>query len=209
MAQTAKGPVEVVELTRAQQGAVRRVAEARATVPDFTVEAEAGAPAGAVTGPLVRAVATALREHPAVNGAYRDGRLERYARVNVAVAVAGPEGPVSPVVFDADTKDAAAIAAEVQDLRGRAAAGQLTAAEFAGATFVVGEVAARRVQPVLSPGFAAALGAGTAEERAVVEDGSVVARRRIDLVLACDARALSGPDAAAFLGRVGELLAAG
>src|SRR4051794_21178643 len=155
MADTAKGPVEVVELTRAQQTAVRRAAEARATVPDFTVEAEVSAPAG--TGALVRAVATALREQPAVNGAYRDGHLERYARVNVAVAVPGREGPVAPVVFDADAKDAATIDAELDGLRERAAAGSLTAAEFAGATFVVTEAAARRVQPVLSPGQAAAL----------------------------------------------------
>jgi pyruvate dehydrogenase E2 component (dihydrolipoamide acetyltransferase) len=206
MADTAKGPVEVVELTRAQQGAVRRVAEARATVPAFTVAEEVDAPGGPVLAALVHAVAAVLREQPAVNGAYRDGRLERYARVNVAVAVAGPEGPVAPVVFDADAKDVSAIAAELDALAVRARAGELTAAESAGATFTVVQVRARRLEPVVAPGFAAALGAGAPGERPVVAGGAVAVRRRMDLVLACDARALSGPDAAAFLARLGERL---
>src|SRR3954454_19329870 len=98
MADTAKGPVELVELSRAQLTAVRRVAEARATVPAFTVALEADAPPEPVLAGLVAAAAAALRTHPAVNGAYRDGRLERYGRVNVAVAVPGPGGPVAPVV---------------------------------------------------------------------------------------------------------------
>jgi pyruvate dehydrogenase E2 component (dihydrolipoamide acetyltransferase) len=191
MADTAKGPVEVVELSRARQGAVRRVAEARATVPTFSVADDV---APAPLPELVRAVATALRERPDVNGAYRDGRLERYGRVNVAVALAGAEGPVAPVVFDADTKGADAIAAELERLGTRAAAGELTAAELAGATFAVAAVDARRLDPVLLPGFAATLGAGAPRER-------------LELTLACDARALSGPDAARFLTRVGELLA--
>jgi pyruvate dehydrogenase E2 component (dihydrolipoamide acetyltransferase) len=203
MADTAKGRVEVVELSRAQQSAVRRVAEARATVPAFSVSAEV---TGAPLPSLVRAVAVALRERPDVNGAYRDGRLERYARVNVAVATAGPEGPVTPVVFDADTKDAGTIADELDGLGARAAAGGLTAAELAGATFVLSAVAARRLEPVLTPGFAATLGAGAAAERPAVMDGALVAASRMDLVLACDARALSGPAAAAFLARVAELL---
>jgi pyruvate dehydrogenase E2 component (dihydrolipoamide acetyltransferase) len=207
MADTAKGPVEVVELTRAQQAAVRRVAEARATVPDFAVGAEADAPAGPVSAALVHAVAAALRAHPAVNGAYRDGRLERYGRVNVAVATPGPEGPVAPVVFDADTKDPAAIAAELDALAARAAAGELTAAELAGATFVVVPVAARQVHPVLAPGQAATLGAGAPGPRAVADGDAVVVRRRMDLVLACDARALSASDASSFLTATASRLA--
>src|SRR3954463_4257501 len=130
MAKTAKGRVEVVELTRAQQQSVRRVAEARATVPHLTVATEAPAPGEPGLPMLVRAVALALREQPAVNGAYRDGHLERYARVNVAVALPGPDGPVAPVVFDADGKDARALTAELGALAGRAGAGKLTAPEL-------------------------------------------------------------------------------
>jgi pyruvate dehydrogenase E2 component (dihydrolipoamide acetyltransferase) len=180
MVETAKGPVEVAELTRAQQAAVRRAAEARATVPAFTAGVDV---AVAPLPVLVAAAARALRAHPAVNGAYRDGRLERYGRVNVAVLVEGPEVPLAPVVFDADTKPAAAVEAELTALAARAAAGELTAPELAGATFTVLHVPAlTRVEPVLLPGAAAVLGAGS---------GS--------LTLACDARALTPAAAGAFL----------
>jgi pyruvate/2-oxoglutarate dehydrogenase complex dihydrolipoamide acyltransferase (E2) component len=188
MVETAKGPVEVVELTRAQQAAVRRAAEARATVPAFSVGLDAAVPA---VPALVAAAARALRAHPAVNGAYRDGRLERYGRVNVAVVVPGPEVPLSPVVFDADTKPVATIEAEVAALAARAAAGELTAPEQAGATFTVLHVpAVTRVEPVLPPGAAAALGAGAGA-----------------LTLACDARALTAVAAAAFLAALVEAAA--
>src|SRR4051812_33719559 len=106
MADTAKGQVGIVELSRAQQGAVRRGAEARATVPAFRVADDAPA---AELPALLAAVAGALRDQPEVNGAYRDGRLERYGRVNVAVAL----GTAAPVLYDADTKDAAAIGGEL------------------------------------------------------------------------------------------------
>ena len=53
---------------------------------------------------VVKACAIALREHPRANGAYRDGRLELYSRVNVGVAVAAQDALVVPTVFDADLK---------------------------------------------------------------------------------------------------------
>jgi pyruvate/2-oxoglutarate dehydrogenase complex dihydrolipoamide acyltransferase (E2) component len=208
MADTAKGPVEVVELTRAQQAAVRRVAEARATIPHFAAGEEVDAPQEPILAGLAHAVGAALRELPAVNGAYRDGHLERYARVNVAVALPGPEGPVAPVVFDADAKDRATIATELDVLAARAAAGELTAPELAGATFTIVALHARRLEPVLVSGQAATLGAGAAEQRPVVTPaGELAIAPRMDLTLACDARALSGPEAVAFLAAVAARLA--
>src|SRR3712207_6266125 len=71
---------------------------------------------------VVKAAATALREHPRVNAAYRDGRFELYDRVNVGVAVAAQDALVVPTVFDADRKslgqiarDARAVAEKVRD----------------------------------------------------------------------------------------------
>jgi pyruvate dehydrogenase E2 component (dihydrolipoamide acetyltransferase) len=151
----------------------------------------------------VAAVATALRERPDVNGAYRDGHLERYGRVNVAVST----GDATLVVHDADTSDAAQIGAALDRLRARAAAGELTAAETAGPTFVIAPSSARRLEPVVAPGFAAVLGAGAPDERAVVDDGALTTGTRMDLVLACDARALSAQAGASFLARLVELLA--
>src|SRR5216684_942730 len=116
---SAKGEVRVQELTRTQQVIARRMAEAKATVPEFTLEAEIdmdaavrardelkemageGAVVPSYNDMIVKASALALREFPRANGAYRDGHFELFSRVNVGVAVAGEGSLVVPVVLDA------------------------------------------------------------------------------------------------------------
>jgi pyruvate dehydrogenase E2 component (dihydrolipoamide acetyltransferase) len=102
----AKGAVEVIEPTRTQQLIARRMASAKATIPEFqvTVEVDAEAafdlreqlrgqaePLPSVNDLVIKACALALRAHPGVNAAYVDGHFERYSRVNIGVAVAGRE----------------------------------------------------------------------------------------------------------------------
>jgi pyruvate dehydrogenase E2 component (dihydrolipoamide acetyltransferase) len=101
---TARGTTTVVELTRTQQTIARRMAESKATIPDFALQAEIDmeqcvalrselkrlSPEAAPTynDMIVKACALTLREHPRANGSYRDGRLQLHSRVNVGVAVA-------------------------------------------------------------------------------------------------------------------------
>jgi pyruvate dehydrogenase E2 component (dihydrolipoamide acetyltransferase) len=189
----AKGSAEVVELTKLQQAVARRVAESKATIPHAYV----GTPlAGAASEwGVIRAAALALREHPRLNAAYRDGKMEIYSRVNVAFPVAAQEAVVFPVVFDADAKPEDEIAVEIERLAASARDGSITAPETSGATFTVfnlGERGASRLLPVIQPPQAAALGVGSNEA-----------------TLACDGRILYGPEAAAFLAHFAELLNAG
>lgn len=177
--ETARGRAEPTGPTRLHQVAARRAAEAKATMPDFSASAQLDAAPG--EGPLLRAVAVALRAVAQVNGAYRDGRAERYSRVNVAVAL---PGPVAPTLFDADERSASQLVAELAALRERDPE-TLTAAELAGATFTVhglGATGLAALVPVLVPRQAAGLG--------VAGD---------HLTLVCDARVLGAPDAARFL----------
>lgn len=211
---SAKGTVTVVEPSRGQLALARRVAEARAIVPDLTVAAEVDAEAASATGIafdvlLVRAAALALRAHPHVNGAYKDASFEHYERVNVAVLVPGPDGgQATPTVLDADRKDAATVAAELGELGARIADGTVTSPALRGATFTVSSLPIRRSTPVVVSGQAAHLAAGAVAPRAVVRNGAVVARLTVDLVLAVDARIVDGPTAAAFLTQVQGLLEA-
>ena len=121
-APTGRGEVSHEELTRPQQTLVRRMAESKATAPDFSLTLEAE-PAHAGVEYAVRAAALALRDFPRVNGAYRDGRFESYSRVNIGVAMAGPDALVVPTVLDADRKGAYEIAAELRVLGERVARG--------------------------------------------------------------------------------------
>jgi pyruvate dehydrogenase E2 component (dihydrolipoamide acetyltransferase) len=194
-----KGETEIVELSRARQSIARRIAESRATIPHLYLSAEAliGDEVPPLEAALARAGAIALREHPDLNGSYRDGRLERYARVNVGVAVAA-DGVVWPTIFDADTKGRDAIGSELAELTPRAVQGVITRAELSGATFTVsalGGASTALVWPTIPPGHAAALAAGAVREA-----------RRLGLVLACDERLVDVPAAAAFLDRIVSLL---
>jgi len=163
---TAKGEATTVELSRTQQTIARRMAESKATIPDFTLqidvdmeecvklrtqlkqisqhEREPGTPgvaeqleAPTYNDMVVKACALALREHPTANGSYRDGRLQLYSRVNVGVAVAAENALVVPTVFDADEKSLGEIAREAHALADRVRSGAITPPELGGGTFTV------------------------------------------------------------------------
>jgi pyruvate dehydrogenase E2 component (dihydrolipoamide acetyltransferase) len=206
--ETARGTVERIEPTKAERAVARRVAESKATAPHIYLEAEIRT-ADAGPARAVRACGIALREHARLNGAYRDGAFELYSRVNVGVALQGPEGLVVPTVFDADLRSAAEIGAELDDLGRRAAGGRLSAPDLAGGTFTLQPApvgATGSLTPILHQGQAAALALGGVTERALVEGGEVVAGRALTAVLACDARMIGAEEGARFLDRVRAVL---
>jgi pyruvate dehydrogenase E2 component (dihydrolipoyllysine-residue acetyltransferase) len=223
----AKGEATVVELSRTQQLIARRMAESRATVPDFEVSADvdmeaasalreqlkASAAEGDVVPSLndlvVLACARALREQPAVNGAYRDGHAERFERVNVGVAIAAPDALVVATVFDADHQSLGAIARTTRRLAAAVRDGSITPPELSGATFTVsnlGMFGVDRFSAVINAPQAAILAVGAVRQRAVAHEGEPAVRRTMTITLAADHRILYGADAARFVARVRELL---
>lgn len=227
----AKGETSSVELSRTQRTIARRMAESKATIPDFTLTADVDmercvelraelkrlshVDAPTYNDMIVKACALALREHPRANGSYRDGRFELHSRVNVGVAVAvasdGPAGGalVVPTVFDADTKALGEIARETRALAERVRDGTVTPPELSGGTFTVSNLGMYGISSftaIINPPQAAILAVGAVEPRTVVRDGQLVARNTMSLTLACDHRILYGADAALFLARIRELL---
>jgi pyruvate dehydrogenase E2 component (dihydrolipoamide acetyltransferase) len=154
---------------------------------------------------VVKACARALAQHPRVNASYRDGRIERYARINVGVAVAARDALLVPVVADADLKSVGAIAAETKRLAEKARRGELTPPELAGGTFTVsnlGMFGVTRFTAVVNPPQAAILAVGALEQDAVARDGELRLGHVLTLTLCSDHRILYGADAAAFLADV-------
>jgi pyruvate dehydrogenase E2 component (dihydrolipoamide acetyltransferase) len=233
---TAKGETTTVELSRTQQTVARRMAESKATIPDFTLQIDVDmeecvklrnqlkqlSSPGGVAEPgthahdvptyndmAVKASALALREHPRANGSYRDGGVQVYARVNVGVAVAAEGALVVPTVFDADEKSLGEIARETRTLAERVRAATITPPELGGGTFTVsnlGMYGVRSFTAIINPPQAGILSVGALAPRAVVHEGEVVARNTMTLILACDHRILYGAEAAQFLARIRELL---
>jgi pyruvate dehydrogenase E2 component (dihydrolipoamide acetyltransferase) len=225
---TAKGDVSVQELTRTQQVIARRMAESKATVPEFTITTEvdmegavalrgqlkaltesAGGVVPSYNDMVVKACAIALREYPRANGSYKDGHWDLYSRVNIGVAVAAQEALVVPTIFDADKKSLGEIARDGRALAERVRAGAVTPPELSGGTFTVsnlGMFGVTEFVAVINPPQAAILAVGKMEPRAVVRDGEVVARNTMNITLSCDHRILYGADAAEFLARIKALL---
>jgi pyruvate dehydrogenase E2 component (dihydrolipoamide acetyltransferase) len=222
---TAKGQTTTQELSRMQQTIARRMAESKATIPDFTLQSDvdmeacvalraelkriSSHDAPTYNDMVVKAAALALREHPRANGSYKDGTLQLHSRVNVGVAVAAQDALVVPTVFDADSKALGEIAREARALAGRVRDGTVTPPELGGGTFTVsnlGMYGIKSFNAIINPPQAAILSVGSVEARAVVREGQLVARHTMTLSLVCDHRILYGADAAEFLARIRELL---
>jgi pyruvate dehydrogenase E2 component (dihydrolipoamide acetyltransferase) len=230
---TAKGQTTVQALTRTQQTIARRMAESKATIPDFAIQSDvdmercvalrselkrlapsAAAPAAQPAAPtyndmVVKACALALREHAHANASYRDGTMHLHSRVNVGVAVAAADALVVPTVFDADEKSLGEIARETSGLAERVRAQTITPPELGGGTFTVsnlGMYGVKSFTAIINPPQAGILSVGTLAPRAVVRDGEVAIRHTLTLTLVCDHRILYGAEAAQFLARIRALL---
>jgi pyruvate dehydrogenase E2 component (dihydrolipoamide acetyltransferase) len=158
---------------------------------------------------VVKASALALRELPRANGAYRDGAVEEYSRVNVGIAVAARDALVVPTVFDADRKGLRQIAEEARALAARVREGTITPPELSGGTFTVsnlGMFGVTSFAAVINPPQAGILAVGSIEEVPVVRDGEIVPGNRMSATLACDHRILYGADGAQLLKRIRDLL---
>ena len=129
---------------------------------------------------VVKAAAMALREHPRVNGAYRDGTFELYSRVNVGVAVAAEDALVVPTMFDADRKSLGQIARDARALAEKVRDGTITPPELSGATFTVSNLGMYGIEQftaIINPPQAAILTVGAlAKQPAVDDSGRIVAR---------------------------------
>lgn len=217
-AQSARGDAEALEPSQLQRTVARRAAESKATIPHLylrtevdmgqCVEARAGLEAAlgerapTFADMAVRAAALALRAHPRLNGAWRDGRFEHYSRVNVAIAVPAQDSFLLPTIHDADTKELGAVAAESAELAARARDGSITRPEQSGATFTVadfGEFGVTDWSPAIIHGQGALLAIGAVRSEPVVEGADVVAGHRMTATLCADQRLAQGTEAPSFL----------
>lgn len=221
-----RGEPRLIELTRQQQNIARRMAEAKATIPHFALQLDVDAEAmlalrgelattrpdlspPSITDLVVRAAALALRAHPRLNGAYRDGRVEEYPRINIGIAREHDGALIVPVVQDVDRISLGQLAERTAELTEKLLAGELRPADLASATFTVANLGGYGVEAftaVITPGQAAMLTVGAVTPRAVVRQGQVVVRQTATLTVLGDHRAMYGSVAAEFLGRVRQLL---
>ena len=150
------------------------------------------------------AAARALRRFPVVNGhveGHPGDAIVIPEEINLGIATATERGLVVPVVHDADTLDLFTMAQRIASLAATARAGDLTAADLAGATFTItnyGSLGGRFATPIIPPGQGAILGLGAIAERPVAVEGEVLARPTLPVVLGADHRLIDGDLAETF-----------
>ena len=151
---------------------------------------------------IVKAVALALRRHPAVNAAFLETQIRHFGDVHVGMAVAVEDGLITPVIRHADRKGLLEIAAESRQLAERAHARKLQPDEYTGATFTVSNLGMFDIEEftaVINPPEAGILAVGRIAQRPVVVDGAVQPRRTMRVTMSCDHRAVDGATGAKFL----------
>ena len=151
---------------------------------------------------IIKAVAMALRQHPACNAWWQDDHIRYWNEVHVSMAVAVEEGLITPVIRHADQKTLREIAGESRDLAGRARERRLKPEEYTGGTFSVSNLGMLDIDEftaIINPPEAGILAVGRIAEKPVAHEGTVALRRRMRLTMSCDHRVIDGATGAQFL----------
>ncbi|HEY8427455.1 MAG TPA: pyruvate dehydrogenase complex dihydrolipoamide acetyltransferase [Sandaracinaceae bacterium] len=213
-------PPRVEKLSSMRRTIARRLTESKQTVPHFyltiDVDAEPLAAARAqmnaqleadgekvsLNDLVMKACAMALRRVPEVNASFAGDSIHYHQVVDISMAVAIPDGLVTPVIRDADRKSVREIAKEARELAARARAKKLAPEEMTNGTFSVSNLGMFGVEDfgaVINPPEGAILAVGALREEPVVKNGQIVPGKRMRMTLSCDHRVIDGALGARWL----------
>jgi pyruvate dehydrogenase E2 component (dihydrolipoamide acetyltransferase) len=220
------GDFEDIPLTQIRKTIAKRLAESIGPIPTFYLTAEydlervtemraAMAEMGdafkvSINDILMKAVATALAQHPEVNAHWLGDRIRQHNRVHLGMAVATNDGLIVPVIFDADQKRMSEISHEAKELAKLARERKLKPEQYTGSTFSIsnlGMFGIDQFTAIINPPEVAILAIGTAQDVVVADGaGGFVSRKRLRVTMSCDHRAVDGAVGAAFLQTLRRLI---
>ncbi|HSC58310.1 MAG TPA: dihydrolipoamide acetyltransferase family protein [Gemmatimonadales bacterium] len=231
-APAAGGGYEDVPLSQIRKTIAKRLAQSIGPVPTFYLTTDvdmtrmwearealigtqrgAGAAAGEVkvsfNDIIIKATASALLQHPACNAWWQDDHIRVWHEVHVGMAVAIPDGLITPVIRHAEGKSLREIAAESKDLATRARERKLTPEEYTGSTFSISNLGMLEIEhftAIINPPEAGILAVGKIRDEAVVVEGQVRVRKAMRLTMSCDHRVIDGATGAQFLKTLKQML---
>ena len=219
------GDFEDIPLTQIRKTIAKRLAESIGPIPTFYLTAEfdlsrvtemraAMAQMGdefkvSVNDILMKAVATALAQHPEVNSHWLGDKIRQHHRVHLGMAVATPDGLIVPVIFDADQKRMSEISHEAKELAKRARERKLKPEEYTGSTFSIsnlGMFGIDQFTAIINPPEVSILAIGTAQDVVVPGPDGFTVQKRLRVTMSCDHRAVDGAVGAAFLQTLRRLI---
>lgn len=157
----------------------------------------------------IKAAALALKQVPAANASWTDTAVRLYQAADVSVAVATPNGLITPIIRSADTKTLGVISAEMRELAGRARDNKLKPEEYQGGTFSIsnlGMFGVREFAAVINPPQGAILAIGAGEQRPIVKDNALAVATMMTCTLSVDHRVVDGVIGAEFLAAFKRLI---
>ncbi len=207
----------------------KRLSEAKQTIPHFYLSVDCridallalrqdlngrspggdGAYKISVNDFIIRAVALALKRVPEANATWSDAAIRLYHDIDVAVAVATPNGLITPVVRHADAKGLAEISSEVKDLAARGKKGKLMPEEYQGGGFTIsnlGMFGIKEFSAIINPPQSCILAVGAGEQRPVVTEGALAVATVMTCTLSVDHRSVDGAVGARFLAAFKRLI---
>jgi pyruvate dehydrogenase E2 component (dihydrolipoamide acetyltransferase) len=152
---------------------------------------------------LMKFVAEALKKHPRLNSSWRDDAIFHFDSIDIGLAVALPDGLVTPVVRDCGAKGILEIDAEIGEMIPRALTGTLLPEEYSNAGFTISNLGSFGIEEftaIINPPGSAILAVGAFVREVVVEEeDSISLQTRFHATLSCDHRVVDGAVGAAFL----------
>lgn len=158
---------------------------------------------------ITKSCAMAIKKHPNINSSWNGDEILRYNNIDISIAVAIPDGLITPIVKNADHKSLVSISHEVKDLAKRAKEGKLAPSEFQGGSFSISNLGMYGIDhfnAIINPPQACILSVGGIIEKPVIKNGVVVPGRTITIGLSVDHRVIDGADAAMFLGTLKSMI---
>lgn len=219
-----KESFEEVAVSQMRKTIARRLAESKFSAPHFYLTMEINmdkaiearksmneiAPVKISFNDLVlKATATALRQHPDVNVSWLGDKMRKNHHIHIGVAVAVKDGLVVPVVRFADNKSLSHIAVEVKDLAQKAQDKKLQPSDWEGSTFTISNLGMFGIEEftaIINPPDACILAVGGIKETAIVKNGQLAVGNVMKVTLSCDHRAVDGAVGSAFLKTLKGLL---
>ena len=164
-----------------------------------------------MTALLAKAIAVTLKNHPEVNASYAQDAISYNSDINIAVAVAMPDGGlITPVLRNADQMDIYSLSRTWKDLVNRARAKQLKPEEYSTGTFTLsnlGMFGVDNFDAILPTGQGSILAVGGSKPQLVADDsGMMGVKRQMKVNITSDHRIIYGAQAAAFLKELATLI---
>ena len=180
-----------------------RVVEWRSKMNEEKAVKDGTLPKASINDIVVLAVAKALKQHPQVNSSWQEDHIQQFANVDISIAVALPEGLITPIVFGADGLGVREIAGKTKELAKKARDNQLEPADYVGGTFTISNLGMMNIDSftaIINPPQACILAVGGINKTpAFANDGSIYAKHEMKMTMSCDHRVVDGMVGAEFL----------